>query len=59
MPAKVDQKFEYSLSMPVAVHGDVKDPYRLAQELMPHMQRLLADAAKLNAANNLFDQPHL
>ncbi|WP_256587222.1 phage tail tape measure protein [Pseudomonas sp. FW300-N1A1] len=59
VPAKVDQKFEYSLSMPVAVHGDVKDPYRLAQELMPHMQRMLADAAKLNAASNLFDQPHL
>ena len=58
-PTKVDQKFEYSLSMPVAVHGDVKDPHRLAQELMPHMQRMMADAAKQNAASNLFDQPHL
>ncbi|KHA73085.1 tail tape measure protein [Pseudomonas chlororaphis] len=57
-PAKVDQKFEYSLSMPVTVEGDVKDPQRLAQDLMPHMQRMMADAAKTNAAK-LYDEPHL
>ncbi|AOA05637.1 phage tail tape measure protein [Pseudomonas sp. TMW 2.1634] len=57
-PAKVDQKFEYSLSMPVIVQGDVKDPQRLAQDLMPHMRLMMADAAKQNAAK-LYDEPHL
>lgn len=58
VPAKVDQKFEYSLSMPVTVQGDVKDPQRLAQDLMPHMRLMMADAAKQNAAK-LYDEPHL
>jgi uncharacterized protein (DUF697 family) len=57
-PAKVDQKFEYSLSMPVTVEGDVKDPQRLAQDLLPHMQRMMADAARSNAAR-LYDEPHV
>ncbi len=58
VPAKVDQQFQYSLSMPVTVNGDVKDPQRLAQDLMPHMQRMMADAAKQNATK-LYDEPHL
>jgi hypothetical protein len=58
VPAKVDQQFQYSLNMPVTVQGDVKDPQRLAQDLMPHMQRMMADAAKQNAAK-LYDEPHL
>jgi phage tail tape-measure protein len=58
-PTKVDQQFQYSLSMPVTVQGDVKDPQRLAQDLMPYMQRMMADAAKQNASNQLFDEPHL
>ena len=57
-PTKVDQQFHYSLSMPVAVQGDVKDPQRLAQDLMPHMRLMMADAAKQNAAK-LYDEPHL
>ncbi|WP_336354749.1 phage tail tape measure protein [Pseudomonas granadensis] len=57
-PAKVDQKFEYSLSMPVTVQGDVKDPQTLAQDLMPHMQRMMAGAARSNAAK-LYDEPHV
>ncbi|NWF13670.1 phage tail tape measure protein [Pseudomonas reactans] len=57
-PTKVDQQFQYSLNMPVTVQGDVKDPQRLAQDLMPHMQRMMADAAKQNAAK-LYDEPHL
>lgn len=55
---KVDQQFQYSLSMPVTVQGDVKDPQALAQDLMPHMQRMMADAAKSNAAK-LYDEPHV
>ncbi|MEL1089381.1 phage tail tape measure protein [Pseudomonas sp. OB66] len=58
VPAKVDQQFQYSLSMPVTVQGDVKDPQALAQDLMPHMQRMMADAAKSNAAK-LYDEPHV
>ncbi len=58
VPAKVDQQFQYSLSMPVTVQGDVKDPQTLAQDLMPHMQRMMADAARSNAAR-LYDEPHV
>lgn len=58
VPAKVDQQFQYSLNMPVTVQGDVKDPQALAQDLMPHMQRMMADAAKSNAAK-LYDEPHV
>ncbi len=58
VPAKVDQQFQYSLNMPVTVQGDVKDPQRFAQDLMPHMQRMMADAAKQNATK-LYDEPHL
>ncbi|RZO08815.1 phage tail tape measure protein [Pseudomonas moorei] len=57
-PTKVDQQFQYSLSMPVTVQGDVKDPQALAQDLMPHMQRMMADAAKQNASK-LYDEPHV
>ena len=58
VPTKVDQQFQYSLNMPVNVQGDVKDPQRLAQDLMPHMRLMMADAAKQNAAK-LYDEPHL
>jgi hypothetical protein len=58
VPAKVDQQFQYSLNMPVTVQGDVKNPQALAQDLMPHMQRMMADAAKSNAAK-LYDEPHV
>lgn len=58
VPAKVDQQFQYSLNMPVTVNGDVKDPQRLAQDLMPHMQRMMADAARQNATK-LYDEPHV
>lgn len=57
-PTKVDQQFQYSLNMPVTVNGDVKDPQRMAQDLMPHMQRMMADAAKQNATK-LYDEPHV
>ncbi|KAF2395395.1 phage tail tape measure protein [Pseudomonas frederiksbergensis] len=57
-PSKVDQQFQYSLNMPVTVNGDVKDPQRFAQEVMPHMRLMMADAAKQNAAK-LYDEPHV
>ncbi|WP_460142809.1 phage tail tape measure protein [Pseudomonas sp. S3_B08] len=58
VPAKVDQQFQYSLSIPVTVQGDVKDPQKLAQDLLPHMQRMMEGAAKQNAAK-LYDEPHV
>lgn len=58
VPAKVDQQFQYSLNMPVTVQGDVKDPQTLAQDLLPHMQRMMEGAAKQNAAK-LYDEPHV
>jgi TP901 family phage tail tape measure protein len=58
VPTKVDQQFQYSLNMPVTVQGDVKDPQALAQQMMPHMQRMMADAAKQNASK-LYDEPHV
>ncbi|MEO6678293.1 MAG: hypothetical protein ABIO21_13055 [Pseudomonas sp.] len=57
-PTQVDQQFQYSLSMPVTVNGDVKDPQQFAQQLMPHMRLMMADAAKQNATK-LYDDPHV
>jgi len=57
-PARVDQKFSYSLSMPVTVEGDAKDPQQFVQQLMPLMQRALSDAAQQEARRNLYDDAH-
>lgn len=57
-PNKVDQKFSYSLSMPVTVEGDAKDPHQFVQQLVPLMQRALNDLAQQDARRNLYDEPH-
>ncbi|MCP2054338.1 UNVERIFIED_ORG: TP901 family phage tail tape measure protein [Pseudomonas fluorescens] len=57
-PTRVDQKFSYSLSMPVTVEGDAKDPQQFVQQLLPLMQRALSDAAQQEARRNLFDDAH-
>lgn len=57
-PARVDQKFSYSLSMPVTVEGDAKDPQQFVQQLLPLMQRALNDAAQQEARRNLYDDAH-
>ncbi|KRA27311.1 phage tail tape measure protein [Pseudomonas sp. Root569] len=57
-PARVDQKFSYSLSMPVTVEGDAKDPQQFVQQLLPLMQRALSDAAQQEARRNLYDEAH-
>ncbi|MDR0189770.1 phage tail tape measure protein [Pseudomonas yamanorum] len=57
-PARVDQKFSYSLSMPVTVEGDAKDPQQFVQQLLPLMQRALSDAAQQEARRNLYDDAH-
>lgn len=57
-PARVDQKFSYSLNMPVTVEGDAKDPQQFVQQLLPLMQRALKDAAQQEARRNLYDDAH-
>jgi TP901 family phage tail tape measure protein len=57
-PARVDQKFSYSLSMPITVEGDAKDPQQFVQQLLPLMQRALSDAAQQEARRNLYDDAH-
>jgi hypothetical protein len=54
----VDQKFSYSLSMPVTVEGDAKDPQQFVQQLLPLIQRGLNDLAQQDARRNLYDDPH-
>lgn len=55
---RVDQKFSYSLSMPVTVEGDAKDPQQFVQQLLPLIQRGLNDLAQQDARRNLYDDPH-
>ena len=57
-PARVDQKFSYSLNMPVTVEGDARDPQQFVQQLLPLMQRALNDAAQQEARRNLYDDAH-
>lgn len=57
-PARVDQKFSYSVNMPVTVEGDAKDPQQFVQQLLPLMQRALNDAAQQEARRNLYDDAH-
>lgn len=57
-PTKVDQKFSYSLTMPVTVEGDAKDPHQFVQQLLPLMQRALNDLAQQDARRNLYDEAH-
>jgi len=45
-PPKVDQQFTFSPSLAVTVNGDVKDPARLASELMPHIQQKLEEFSR-------------
>jgi phage tail tape-measure protein len=63
VPPKVEQAFTFSLSMPVTVQGDVKDPAQLARELEPHFQRQLEafsrDLAARQSSAQLFDAPHV
>lgn len=58
-PARIDQQWTFSPTMPVTVKGDVKDPRQLAQELMPYMQQMFQDFSREQARRNLFDAPHV
>ncbi|MEX5340459.1 hypothetical protein [Pseudomonas sp. I2] len=62
-PPKVEQSFQLSLSIPVVVQGDMKDPARFASDLEPHIRRqveaILRDVASRQSAVQLFDAPHV
>lgn len=58
-PVKVDQSFTFAPNLPVTVQGDVKDPRRLAEELMPHIRRQFEDYARQQQARQLSDEPHV
>ncbi|WP_407596996.1 phage tail tape measure protein [Pseudomonas aeruginosa] len=58
-PPRIDQQWTFAPSIPVNVQGDVKDPRQLAQELMPHLQRMFEDFSREQARRNLFDAPHV
>lgn len=58
-PARVEQAWTFSPTMPVTVQGDVKDPRQLAQEMMPYMRQLFEAFSREQARRNLFDAPHV
>ncbi|RWU18116.1 phage tail tape measure protein [Pseudomonas alkylphenolica] len=58
MPS-VEQVFNFTPSMPINVHGDVKDPARLVSELMPYLRRELEEFGRQAAARQLSDAPHV
>lgn len=61
--ANVDQSFTFAPSMPIVVHGDVKDPEQLVREMAAPLRRLWDDfkreADARMASIQLFDSPHL
>ncbi|WP_223542802.1 phage tail tape measure protein [Pseudomonas sp. BF-RE-26] len=56
---KVDQQFTFAPAPVFQVHGDVKDPAQLVQELMPYLRRQFEDFAREARARQLFDAPHV
>ncbi|CAG8866740.1 phage tail tape measure protein [Pseudomonas fluorescens] len=56
---KVDQQFTFAPAPVFQVHGDVKDPAQLVQELMPYLRRQFDDFAREARARQLFDAPHV
>ncbi|KJK02316.1 tail length determination protein [Burkholderiaceae bacterium 26] len=58
-PPQVDQRFEFAPRIALTVHGDVKDPRQLAEELMPHLRRQFDDYAAQQRRAAMSDRPHL
>ncbi|MGW8466555.1 phage tail tape measure protein [Pseudomonas sp. CLCA07] len=56
---KVDQQFTFAPAPVITVQGDVTDPARLAQELMPYLSRQFEDFAREARDRQLFDAPHV
>jgi hypothetical protein len=48
----------FSPTLQITVNGDVKEPRKLAEELMPHLKRLFDNFAQKTARGDLFDPAH-
>lgn len=59
LPPKVDQQFSFSPTIPVTVHGDVKDPSQVAREVEPYLRRMFDEYSRQAAARQLSDEPHV
>jgi phage tail tape-measure protein len=55
--SKVDQKITLSPSFHIVVQGDAKNPQDLVRQMMPEIQRHLADAAQQMARRDMTDEP--
>lgn len=62
-PPKVEQAFTFAPSMPITVHGDVKDPAQVVREaesaLRVMWEGFQRESASRQAATQLFDAPHV
>jgi hypothetical protein len=54
---KVEQKNTFAPVFHIKVDGDVKDPQRLVTELMPEIERRLADMAQQVKRRDMSDEP--
>ncbi|MFJ3259830.1 phage tail tape measure protein [Pseudomonas sp. NPDC086581] len=58
-PREQHQTNTFAPQVAITVQGDVKDPRAMANDLMPHLQRMFADYQAQQQANSLFDAPNL
>lgn len=58
-PKEIRQTNTFAPHLAITVQGDVKDPHELANQLMPYLQRMQADAQARQQADSLFDAPNL
>jgi hypothetical protein len=54
-----DQRFEFAPQIAVTVQGDVKDPRKLAEELMPHLRRQFDEYAAQQRRAAMSDGSHV
>lgn len=58
-PPKVEQQNTFSPVFQITVQGDAKDPQKLAQEMMPEIQRMMSGMAQQSARSSNYDEPHV
>lgn len=58
-PTVIEKSNTFAPHVAVTVQGDVKDPHELANQLMPYLQRLQADAQARQQSDSLYDTPNL
>jgi TP901 family phage tail tape measure protein len=57
-PTRVEQSNTFAPVFQINVHGDVKDPQQLINQLMPEIQRKLDDQARLTSRRSMSDESH-